>query len=147
MSRQHERGFTLLEAAIATALVSFVVLAVSAAALQAMHGSATLAAREALTDDALNVLADLRATTAYDPNALANLPGRSYVASVVRDGETLSVAVSIAQSGANAPLVASVTVTDPNGASATESQQLYLEAPAPGSVIDQPSPSATTLAP
>ena len=44
MSREHERGFTLLEAAIATALVSFVVLAVSAAALQAMHGSATLAA-------------------------------------------------------------------------------------------------------
>jgi hypothetical protein len=34
-----------------------------------------------------------------------------------------------------------VTVTDANGESVTEQQTLYFEAPAPGSVIDQATPT------
>jgi Tfp pilus assembly protein PilV len=136
-----ERGFTLLEAAIATALVCFIVLAVSAAVLHSLRATAQLAARAALTDDALNVLADIRAATAYDAAALARIAGRSYTANVVRGGVTLTVAVAVSRGGAAVPIVADVTVTDANGVSASERQQLYAEAPAPGSVIDQPSPS------
>ena len=147
MTRAGERGFTLLEAAVATALVCFAMLAASSAVLNALHASARTAARAALADDALSILADLRATTAYDAAALANAVGRSYTSNVVRGGETLAVAVSVTRASANAPVVAEVTVTDPNGTSATERQTLYVEAPSPGSVIDQPSPGPSGAAP
>jgi len=147
VKRSGQRGFTLLEAAIATALTAFIVLAVSAAVLQAMHATSKLAARAALNDDALNVLADLRTATAYDSTALARIVGRSYTTNVVRDGETVSVSVNVTQSGAKAPIEAEVTATDPSGTSATEERQLYLEAPAPGSVIDQPSPAPSASGP
>ncbi len=147
MRRRGERGFTLLEAAIATALVSFVVLAVSTAVVHSLHATATVAERAALTDDALNVLADLRSATAYDADALTRIAGRTFAASVVRDGQTLAVGVSVTGGGASGPVTAAVTVTDANGTSATETRQLYVEAPAPGSVIDQPSPAPSAVVP
>ncbi len=136
-----QRGFTLLETAIAIALVCSVVLGASAAIIRATHANAAFATRAALANDALNVLSDLRVATAYDGAALRRLGSRTYTASMVRDGTQLTVSVEIRQSGASAPSVARVTVSDTNGDTATEERPLYDEAPAPGSVVDQPSPS------
>ncbi len=147
MNRTFERGFTLLEAAIATALTCAVVLGLAATVAHALHANATLAERAALTDDALNVLSDLRAATAYDAGALAQITGRTTNATIVRNGQSLAVTVAVGSSGPATPTIANVTVTDPNGESATMSRQLYVEAPAPGSVIDEPSPSPSGAAP
>jgi len=135
-----QRGFSLLEVTIAGALVSFVVLGVSSAVLNSLRATATLTAHEALADDALNVLSDLRAATAYDGDALAHIAGRNSTATIVRDGKPVTIAISIGPADANGAVVAKVTATDATGATATEQQTLYVEAPAPGSVIDQPSP-------
>ncbi len=142
-----ERGFSLLEVTIAGALVSFVVLGVSSAVLHSLHATAMLAAHEALADDALNVLSDLRAATAYDGDALARIAGRSSSASIVRDGKPVTITVSIGAADANGAAIAQVTATDALGATATEQQTLYVEAPAPGSVIDQPSPAPAPAPP
>jgi prepilin-type N-terminal cleavage/methylation domain-containing protein len=136
-----ERGFTLLETAIAIALVCSVVLGASAAVVRATHANADFAERAALSNDARNVLSDLRVATAYDGAALRRLGSRTYTSQIVRDGVPLTVAVAIRPSGASAPSVASVTVSDARGESATEERPLYDEAPAPGSIVDQTSPS------
>ncbi len=141
MKARGERGFTLLEAALATALTCAVALGLCAAVLRALHANALLAERAALADDALNILADIRVATAYDAGALAQIAGRSTSATIVRNGRTLSVAIDIGAGGGTTPVVAQVTVTDASGATATETRQLYVEAPAPGSVIDEPSPT------
>jgi uncharacterized protein related to proFAR isomerase len=100
-----------------------------------------LAERAALADDALNILADIRSATAYDAGALAQIAGRTTNATIVRNGQTLSVTIDVGAGGGTTPVVAQVTVTDANGNAATETRQLYVEAPAPGSVIDEPSPA------
>ena len=141
MRARGERGFTLLEAAIATALTCAVALGVCAAVLRALHADAMLAERAALADDALNILADIRSATAYDAGALAQIAGRTTNATIVRNGQTLSVTIDVGAGGGTTPVVAQVTVTDANGNAATETRQLYVEAPAPGSVIDEPSPA------
>ncbi len=146
MNRTSERGFTLLEAAIATALTCAVVLGLVATVAHALHANATIAERAALTDDALNVLSDLRAATAYDAGALAQMTGKTTNATIVRNGQSLAVVVAVGGSGPATPVIANVTVTDPNGESATISRQLYVEAPAPGSVIDEPSPAPSGAA-
>jgi hypothetical protein len=131
----------LLETAIAIALVCSVVLGASAAVVRAAHANASYAERSALDNDARNVLSDLRVATAYDGAALQHLGSRTYTASIVREGTQLTVGVEIRQSGASATSVARVTVSDANGDTATEERPLYDEAPAPGSIVDQPSPS------
>ncbi len=138
-----QRGFTLLETAIAIALVCSVVLGASAAVVRAAHANATFVERAALSNDARNVLSDLRIATAYDGAALQRLGSRTYTASIVRDGAPLTIAVAIAPSGTSAPSVARVTVSDASGDAVTEERPLYDEAPAPGSVVDEPSPSPT----
>ncbi len=142
-----QRGFTLLETTIAIALVGSVVLGASAAVVRATHANAAFAERAALSNDARNVLSDLRVATAYDNAALRRLGSRSYTASIVRDGAplTIAVAIAIAPSDTSAPSVARVTVSDASGNAVTEERPLYDEAPAPGSVVDQPSPSPTVL--
>jgi prepilin-type N-terminal cleavage/methylation domain-containing protein len=137
-----QRGFTLLETAIAIALVCSIVLGASAAVVRATHANAAFAARAALANDARNVLSDLRVATAYDGATLRRLGSRTYTASIVRDGTPLTVGVEIRQSDASTPSVARVTVSDANDDAATVERPLYDEAPAPGSIVDQPSPSA-----
>jgi prepilin-type N-terminal cleavage/methylation domain-containing protein len=136
-----QRGFTLLETAIAIALVCSVVLGASAAVVRAAHANAAFAERAALSNDARNVLSDLRVATAYDSAALQRLGSRNYTTSIVRDGAPLTISVAIAPGGASAPSIARVTVSDASGDAVTEEHPLYDEAPAPGSVVDQPSPS------
>jgi hypothetical protein len=130
----------LLETAIAIAIVCSVVLGASAAVVRAAHANATFTTRAALANDARNVLSDLHVATAYDSAALQRLGSRTYSASIVRDGTQLTVGVDIRQRGVSAPSVARVTVSDANGDTATEERPLDDEAPAPGSIVDQPSP-------
>ncbi len=138
-----ERGFTLLETAIAIALVCSVALAASAAVVRAAHANADFAERAALSNDAHNVLSDLRVATAFDGAALQRLGSRTYTTSIVRDGAPLTIAVAIRPGGTSAPTVARVTVSDASGESVAEERPLYDEAPAPGSIVDQTSPSPT----
>ena len=98
--------------------------------------------RATLTGDALDVLADLRAATAYDARALARVAGCRYTATVVRDGGTLSITVAVDRERTGVPTIAHVTVSDANGVTATADRELYAEAPAPGSVVAVPSPQA-----
>jgi type II secretory pathway pseudopilin PulG len=142
--RVAQRGFTLLETLVATALTVTLILSVTAAVLGSLHASARLGERAELTDHALNILSDLRETTAYDANALTAMTGRSVTTTFPADASNarvLTATIGVAQSGPSAPVIASVTVTDANGESVTEQQTLYFEAPAPGSVIDQATPT------
>ncbi len=136
-----QRGFTMLETAIAIALVCSAVLGASAAVVRATHANADFAARAALSDDARNVLSDLRIATAYDGAALQRMGSRTYTTSIVRDGAPLTIAVAIRPGGTSASNVARVTVSDASGESVAEERSLYDEAPAPGSIVDQSSPS------
>ncbi len=140
-----QRGFTLLETAIAIALVCSVVLGASAAVVRATHATAGFAERAALANDARNVLSDLRVATAYDSAARQRLGSRTYTASIVRDSAPLTIAVAIARSDASGPSIARVTVSDASGEAVTEERPLYDEAPAPGSIVDQPSPGPTAV--
>jgi Tfp pilus assembly protein PilV len=140
-ARASERGFTLLETLVATGMTTALVLSVTGAVLGSMRASAQSGERAELTDDALNILSDLRQTTAYDASALANMTGRTvtstFPASTERGASMLTATIAISQSGPSAPVVASVTVADLHGVSVTEGQTLFVEAPPPGSVIDE----------
>ncbi len=140
MIRTAERGFTLLEAIFAIGLSTTVVFGVTAAVLGSLHATNRVVVREALTDDALNVLSDLRTATAYDATLLASLIGRSSTSTLVRDGKRLTIDVSVTRAVPHSPIVAHVTVSDENGVQTSEQQQLYAEAPAPGSVVEGPTP-------
>lgn len=145
--RTHERGFTLLEALVSIALTTIAIFGVCAAVLGSLQATNAALAKQALTDDALNVLSDLRTATAYDAAQLATLVGERTTGTIVRDGTTLHVAISITQARTSAPIVAHVTVTDPSGIQSSEQQQLYHEAPAPGSVIEQGAPLPASALP
>jgi Tfp pilus assembly protein PilV len=142
---ERQRGFTLLETVIAAALSSAAVLSLAAAALGTLHTTARLERMANVTDHALNILSDLREATAYDPEGLRKLLGRK-ITTTFSDGDalkasTMTATIAVAQAGAAGTITAAVTVTDPTGVSATESQILFAEVPAPGSVIDAATPS------
>jgi prepilin-type N-terminal cleavage/methylation domain-containing protein len=142
--RAAQRGFTLLETLVATALTATLILSVSAAVLGSLHATVQLGERAELTDHALNILSDLRETTAYNANALAAMTGRTVTTTFRADAtnaRVLTATIGVALSGPSGPVVASVTVADPNGESVTEQQTLFVEAPAPGSVIEQATPT------
>jgi hypothetical protein len=135
----------LLETAIAIAIVCSVVLGASAAVVRATHANADFAARAALSNDARNVLSDLRVATAYDGAALQRMGSRTYTTSIVRDGAPLTIAVAIRPGGTSTSNIARVTVSDASGESVAEERPLYDEAPAPGSIVDQSSPSPAVV--
>jgi type II secretory pathway pseudopilin PulG len=136
-----QRGFTLLETLMATGITTALAFAVTAAVLGSMRATARLDERAELTDHALNILSDLRETTAYDATALAKMTGRTvrttFPSNASSGAIVLTATIGVSQAAPNAPVVASVTVQDPNGESVTEGQTLFVEAPAPGSVIDE----------
>jgi hypothetical protein len=145
-----QRGSMLLEALVATGLAAALILSASAAVLGALHAEANGVERSALTDHALNVLSDLREGTAYDPKALAGMVGRTASATISASALSsaapqLSTTISVLQAANSAPPIATVTVSAPDGASITLRQALFVEAPAPGSIVDQPSPTPAPL--
>jgi Tfp pilus assembly protein PilV len=147
-----QRGSTLLEALVATALTAALILSASAAVLGVLHATASGAERTALTEHALNVLSDLREATAYDGKALVRIAGRTatstfLTSAVPGEATRLSTTVSVVQASASTPPVATVTVADPSGAGVTLRQALFAEAPAPGSVVDQSSPTPAAVIP
>jgi hypothetical protein len=154
VSRGTERGFTLLESLAAGALASALVMAITASLLGTMHATARIADRAALTDHALNILSDLRESTAYDDSPfagteLAKLAGRTvsatFGASASDNAPTLTATIVVSQPATpEAPVVATVTVSDAEGVSATETQTLFVEAPPPGSIVDGPTPTPST---
>ncbi|MFY9780469.1 MAG: type II secretion system protein [Candidatus Baltobacteraceae bacterium] len=140
-----QRGFTLLEALIAIAVTSAAVLGVAGAVLGMLRSLALETDKAALADDALNVLTDLRAATAYDGAFLAKLAGRSTSQKLTLAGpagsRSLVVTATVTPQG-NGVYVAAVTAATLDGVAVTEQAVLTQEAPAPGSVVDD-TPSAS----
>jgi prepilin-type N-terminal cleavage/methylation domain-containing protein len=134
-----QRGFTLLEALIAIAVTSVAVLGVAGAVLRMLHSLAVETDKTALADDALNVLADLRAATAYDGDFLAKLAGRNASRKLTLAGpagpRTITVTTTITPKGREV-YVAGVTAAAVDGTAVTEQAVLTQEAPAPGSTVD-----------
>ena len=134
-----QRGFTLLEALIAIAVTSVAVLGVAGAILGMLRSLAIETDKTALADDALNVLADLRAATAYDGAFLAKLAGRSTSQKLTLAGpngpRTITVTTTIESKGQDV-YVAGVTAATTDGIAVTERAVLTQEAPAPGSTVD-----------
>jgi hypothetical protein len=110
-----------------------------------LHSLAIATDRTALADDALNVLADLRAATAYDATFLGKLAGRSATEKLtlpsLQRTRTVTLTTSVTAAG-NGVYVAHVTAVDRDGTTVTEQAMLTQEAPAPGSVVDD-SPTAS----
>lgn len=139
--RRNERGFSLIEVVVTIALTTGVLLAVTAAVSNALHASANVATRIALRDDALSALADLRAATAYDAVLLTSMVGKTSTATVdphhgATPPITMTISLERVASNGRSNVVATATATQ-NGSSVTEQQTLYVEAPMPGSTIDQ----------
>ncbi len=151
MPHRSQRGFSLLEVVIATALTAFVIVAAATAVARALHGTALVEKKVAMRADALNVLADLRAVTAYDRDALQRMVGKTATMRIDRsaaDVETIDVRVSAEPNAlpngtppAAGVAPATVTVAEATvtelGETITERQVLYNEAPAPGSAVNQ----------
>ncbi len=148
---RNERGFSLIEVVVAAGLTSFVVIAIASAVANAAHASGLAKVKSAMRADALNVLADLRASTAYDGAALARMQGRTATTTITHsanDLERIAVRVFVdtasrpnvlganGKTNADAIDVAEVTVSE-FGETVTERETLYNEAPAPGSSVDQ----------
>lgn len=154
MRHRNERGFSLLEVVVATALTAFVIIALASAVAKSIHGTSLVETKVAMRTDALNVLADLRAATAYDAGALQKMVDRTAsmtIAHSASDIETISVRVTVEANRVPSPLtqgssgpatisapvdIAEATVTE-LGETVTERQVLYAEAPTPGSSVDQ----------
>ncbi|MBC5800800.1 MAG: prepilin-type N-terminal cleavage/methylation domain-containing protein [Candidatus Eremiobacteraeota bacterium] len=132
-----QRGFSLLEVLVAIALTSGVLLAVTAAVLNALHTTALAEERSALADDALNALVDLRSATGYDANLLAALANHTSQTTIPKSASvTETLTISIGGRNGTQPLVATATASD-GTQTVTEHRDLYWEAPAPGSVVQQ----------
>jgi hypothetical protein len=124
---------------IAIAVTSVAVLGVAGAVLGMLHSLTVETDKTALADDALNVLADLRAATAYDGAFLTKLGGRSASQKLTLPGpagpRTITVTTTIDPKGSDV-YVASVTAATLDGIAVTEQAVLTQEAPAPGSTVD-----------
>lgn len=139
-----QAGFVLVEAVVAVALIALSAGAALAAVAAITQANAHAAAEPALTLTAQNVLTDLRAATAYDPAQLAALAGRSSAFDADEPaGGAATRRVHVVAGVAGTPAdgyTATVTVSEPGGASVTVRSILVQEAPAPGSVVPAATP-------
>jgi type II secretory pathway pseudopilin PulG len=141
-----ERGFSYLEVMVATAITIGVVLTAAGAVANTLHAAAVAEQKMALEDDALNALADVRAIVAYGDGNPADGPSQllprlfgrtSTQIRALPDGsvETISIAIDAQRPGATQSVAQATASAD--GASVTERQVLYYEAPAPGSSVTE----------
>jgi type II secretory pathway pseudopilin PulG len=144
-----EAGFLLVEAIFAVALVALCAVAALAAVAATTHAAAHARAESELTLSAQNVLTDLRAVTAYDPDQLAALADRSAAFDADEPGADdaprhVHIVASVSRAAAGS-YIGSVIATGPGGTAVTVRATLVQEAPAPGSVVSaaSPAPSAT----
>lgn len=137
---REQRGFSLVEALVAIALTTGVMLGVTSAVLHAIHANADESTKIALRDDALSALADLRAATAYDPTMLATVTAHGNASQTITRSnaaaETITIHVQRSVGPGPSNVIATATATQLD-ASVTEQTTLYNEAPAPGSTIDE----------
>ncbi len=139
--RPEERGFTLIEALVATGVLTVVLACTMGAVAVAVRAAHSAAPRSALAEIAQNVLADLRAATAYDPDELAALAAtgvrRFTLEEPQADGSTAQdgVTEAVVPNASGAGYTASVTVDDAAGNAVTLHSTLVQEAPVPGSVV------------
>ena len=132
--RRSERGFSLLEAIVAITITTAVLLAAATAVSKSLHASADSALRLALRDDALAVLADVRAATAYNGALLASMIDRTSTATITRpDGLRETMTVAVRSSPVNGYRVMATVTATHDATSVVEQQTLYDEAPSPGS--------------
>ncbi len=132
----------LVEALAGVGIAALCAGAALAAVAAVTHSAAHELARAALRVTAQNVLADLRAATAYDPSELAGLAGRSISFPAAGPGTdcagspvTVSVRVGASEAGR---YPATVDTRAADGTSVTLNATLSAEVPAPGT-IDAPS--------
>jgi Tfp pilus assembly protein PilV len=133
-----QAGFTLAEAAVAVGVVAIGAGGVVAAMLSVTRPTAQQVASATLTTTAQNVLADLRAASAYGTTSLGALAGqrKSFTIGERRaDGTTEAISVTEAFAADANGVMATVTCTDPAGRSVALSAPLVREAPEPGSVV------------
>jgi type II secretory pathway pseudopilin PulG len=144
--RDDERGFTLIEALVAAGILAFVLVCALGAAGAAVRGAKSAAPRAALAEIAQNVLADLRAASAYDPEELAALGAagsrRFTLDEPQADGSSAqrTVTAAVVPNAAGAGYIATVTVDDAAGNTISMHSTLVQEAPAPGSVLPLSTP-------
>ncbi len=144
--RGDESGFSLIEALVAVGILTVAVLCAMGAVTVAVRAAANGAPRAALTATAQNVLADLRAASAYDSSELAELVAagsrRLNIEASQTEGPATAqtVTVAVAPNASGAGYTATVTVDDASGNTVTLRSTLVQEAPAPGSVIPLSSP-------
>lgn len=141
----NEAGFLLVEAVLAAALLALSAAAALGAVAIVTHAMARTAPAAELTATAQNVLADLRAATAYDPIQLAALAGRTIAFDALEPAaggvpRRVHINVSIAAATATAPAQAMVTASGVAGAVVTLRCALVQEAPPPGSLVPAGTP-------
>lgn len=146
--KSHERGFSLLEVLVASALTIAVILVITGAVLGSLRATALAAEKSVLSEDALNALTDLRDATGYgvglraakNQPLLAKLVGHTATMTRQRSTNvTETITLSIVQAGPASPIVAEATASD-GTRSETERRTLFYEAPAPGSVVSEDAP-------
>ena len=137
LSVQRERGFSLMEVLVASAITMGVILALAAAVLGSMHATAEADEQSSLARDAIDAISDVRAMTGYDGTMLANMVGKtSTMTRPQPSGATETITLAVVRTPGN-PIEAIATATD-GTRTATERQVLYNEAPAPGSTVTMP---------
>lgn len=134
--RPDERGFSLLEVMAAIALTTGVMIAATSAVTQSLHATARETTKMSLRDDALSALTDVRAATAYDPQLLGRMIGRTGSTTIAHANATETITVSVARPLArgNGSTIATAVATE-DGATVVERLTLYNEAPEPGSTV------------
>ena len=140
--KRFERGFSLLEVLVASALTVGVILLITGAVLGSLHATALAAQNSALAEDARNALSDVRAATGYgvaaegnaEAQLLQKLVGHTSTMQRARGDATETITVSILQAKPGDPIVAQATASI-GARSQTERRTLFYEAPAPGSIV------------
>ena len=146
--KREQRGFSLLEVLVASALTIAAILIITGAVLASLRATALAAEKSALAEDALSALSDLREATAYGVAAagaqeqplLQKLVGHSATMTRQRTANiTETIAVNVTQAKPGGPIVAEATASD-GSLSDTEQRTLFYEAPTPGSVVTEGAP-------
>ncbi len=150
-ARSGEAGFLLLEAVVAVALVAVCACAVLATVAAVTKATARSLPAAALSLTAQNILTDLRAATAYDPNGLASLAGKAAAFDATEStpdgsGRTVHLTVTVGAADAAGTYVCSVTARTSDAAAVTLQAGLTAEAPAPGSVVPASTPGPSPAA-
>ena len=146
--KRRQRGFSLLEVLVASAVTIGAILIITGAVLGSLRAMALATEKSALAEDALSALSDLREATVYgvatagarEQPLLQKLVGHSATMTRQRTvNVTETIAVDVTQVRPGGPIVARATASD-GTLSDTEQRTLFYEAPTPGSIVTESAP-------